>query len=196
MESMGNRYSKKALVFTAVGFFLGGLVVGSLLTRTFFLPMSPPALLPLSAQLEEAHRLLDKGRIADAEKSYQAILGRDPGNPEALTHLGNVAFQQEDLERALRNYEEALRRDPSYAHALWDKGLALRAKGDDAGAIKAWEAFVRLFPADSSDVVEVKKWIAEAQARLASASSNPEGSTKKLLLKKPPKGLLEGQSSK
>src|SRR3989339_171531 len=143
MESMGDRYSKKALVFTAVGFFLGGLVVGSLLTRTFSLPMSPPALLPLSAQLEEA-----------------------------------------------------LRRDPSYAHALWDKGLALRAKGDDAGAIKAWEAFVRLFPADSSDVVEVKKWIAEAQARLASASSNPEGSAKKLLLKKPPKGLLEGQSSK
>jgi len=152
MESMGDRYSKKALVFTAVGFFLGGLVVGGLSTRTFFLPMSPPALLPLSAQLEEAHRLLDKGLIADAEKSYQAILGRDPGNPEALTHLGNVAFQQGDTERALRNYEEALRRDPSYAHALWDKGLALRAKGDDAGAIKAWEAFVRLFPADSSDV--------------------------------------------
>lgn len=196
MESMGNRYGKKALVFTAVGFFLGGLVAGSLLTRIFFLPVSPPALLPLSAQLEEAHRLLDKGRIADAEKSYQAILGRDPGNPEALTHLGNVAFQQGDPERALRNYEEALRRDPSYAHALWDKGLALRAKGDDAGAIKAWEAFARLFPADSPDVVEVKKWIAEAQARLASASSNPEGSAKKLLLKNPPKSLLEGQSSK
>lgn len=193
---MGDRYSKKTLVSIAVGFFFTGLVVGSLATRAFFLPASPPALLPLPAQLEEAHRLLDKGLLADAEKNYLAILGRDPVNPEALTHLGNVAFQQGDTERALRFYDAALRENGSYAHALWDKGAALRAKGDDAGAIKAWEAFANLFPADSSDVIQVKKWIAEVRARLGSPSSKLEGAPKKLLLEKPPKGLIEGKSSR
>jgi cytochrome c-type biogenesis protein CcmH/NrfG len=71
------------------------------------------------------------------------------------------------VETALRYYEEALRRDPSYIHALWDKGLAFRDKGDDVGAIQAWEAFVRLVPPDSKDTVTVKKWIDEGQARLA-----------------------------
>ncbi|MBI4525379.1 MAG: tetratricopeptide repeat protein [Deltaproteobacteria bacterium] len=192
---MEHRYSKKAFFFSAVGFFLGGLLVGSLLTRAFLLPASPPPLADISAQLKEAHTLLDKGLIADAEKNYQAILGRDPGNPEALSHLGNVAFQQGDIERALRFYNMALQQDPSYAHALWDKGTALGAKGDDAGAIEAWEAFARLFPPDSSDVVQVKKWIAEAHARLGSAPKSPKGSTKQLL-EKPPQSLLQGKSVK
>lgn len=124
--------------------------------------------------------MLDKGLLADAEKNYLAILGRDPVNPEALTHLGNVAFQQGDMERALRFYDAALRQDTSYGHALWDKGIALRARGDHAGAIKAWEAFVRLFPPDTADVVTVKKWIAEAKAGLSSTSA---------VILKPPEGL-------
>ena len=193
---MRDQYSKKILASGAVGFFLSGLVAGGLLTRAFFFPAPPPTPLSVPAQLEEAHRLLDKGLLTDAEKSYLAVLGRDPVNPEALTHLGNVAFQQGDVERALRFYDTALRQDGSYAHALWDQGTALRAKGDDAGAIKAWEAFARLFPADSSDVVQVKKWIAEARARLGSASNKPGETPKKLLLEKPPKALMEGQSSR
>ena len=137
---MAPQYSKKTLVFSAVGSLMIGLVVGGLLTRAFFLPASPPVVLDISAQLTEAHALLDKNLLADAERSYRAILGTDPGNTEAVSHLGNVAFQQGDIERAVRFYDMALQQDPSYAHALWDKGIALRAKGDNAGAIKAWEA--------------------------------------------------------
>jgi cytochrome c-type biogenesis protein CcmH/NrfG len=193
MESMERQYSKKTLVFSAVGFFVGGLLVGGLLTRAFLSAASPQALLDISAQLKEAHALLDKNVLADAERSYLAVLGRDPGNPEALSHLGNVAFQQGDIERALRFYDMALQQDSSYAHALWDKGIALRAKGDNAGAVKAWEAFVRLFPPDSSDVVQVKKWIAEAQAPLGSA---PTGSETKGVFRPPPEAFLRGKSSK
>ncbi len=193
---MRDQYSKKTLVAVAAGFFLGGLAAGGLLTGAFFLPPTPPPALSVPAQLEEAHRLLDKGLLADAEKNYLAVLGRDPVNPEALTHLGNVAFQQGDTERALRFYDAALRQDGSYAHALWDQGTALRAKGDAAGAIKAWEAFARLFPADSSDVIQVRKWIAEARARQGPASNKPGAGGKGFLSEKPPRGLIEGQSSR
>jgi tetratricopeptide (TPR) repeat protein len=132
--------------------------------------------------LKEAHRLLDQGRFPDAERAYQKILARDIGNPEALTHLGNIAFQRGDVDRALSYYDEALRRGPQYGHALWDKGIALRSQGDNAGAIAAWEAFARLYPADSQDVITVKQWIAEAQTQLGSgkAVSLPEEMIRKL----------------
>jgi cytochrome c-type biogenesis protein CcmH/NrfG len=191
---MERQYSKKALVFSAVGSLVVGLVVGGLLTRAFFLPASPSVALDISAQLKEAHALLDKNLLADAERSYRAILGTDPGNTEAVSHLGNVAFQQGDIERAVRFYDMALQQDPSYAHALWDKGIALRAKGDNAGAIKAWEAFAQLFPPDSSDVVQVKKWIAEAQAQVDSAATSPEGRLKKLF-ENPPEAVLKEKPS-
>jgi len=189
---MERQYSKKALMISAVGSLVIGLVFGALLTRAFFLPASPPVVLDISAQLKEAHALLDKNLLADAEKSYRAILGTDPGNTEAVSHLGNVAFQQGDIERAVRFYDMALQQDPSYAHALWDKGIALRAKEDNAGAIKAWEAFAQLFPPDSSDVVQVKQWIAEAQAQVDSAATSPAGRLK-TLFDKPTEGVLKGK---
>lgn len=176
MASLGQ---KKILVIWAGGFFLVGMIVGGLVAVKLFSPSSPP-LLPISTLMEEAHRLLDKGQYAEAEKNYQAVLSRDPANPEALTHLGTVAFGRGDIDLALRYYEASLRQDPSYAHTLWDKAIALRAKGDDAGAIEAWEAFTGLFPPDASDVVQVKKWLVEARARVAGA---------KALSVKPPKGL-------
>lgn len=172
---MGNWRHRGVFALWATGFFVFGVVVGGWLAARYFFSGSPPppSDLPLSSLLEKSHALLDKGELAEAEKIYRAILARDEGNVEALTHLGNIEFDRGDVGKALAYYDEALRREPSYAHALWDKGIALRAKGDDAGAIVAWESFARLFPADSSDVIQVKKWIAEAKARLASASLIP-----------------------
>lgn len=122
--------------------------------------------------LEETHLLLDQGQLVQAEKQYRSILDRDPDNPEALTHIGNIAARQGDIDQALRYYDAALRRDPSYLHALWDKGLALRDMGNDRAAIETWEAFVRLVPAESKDAATVSQWMAEAQARLAARAGS------------------------
>lgn len=158
---------RKALwVLGAAALLIVGGVFGGLLVSKFFSPASPPADLPIPQLLAESHLLLEKGQFAEAEKNYRAVLNRDPGNAEAITHLGNIASQRGDLEAALRYYDEALRYDPSYIHALWDKGLALRDKGDDVGAIQAWEAFVRLVSPESKDAVTVKKWITDGQARV------------------------------
>lgn len=158
---------RKALIAVgAVLLFVFGLVFGGLMVSKFFSPASPTFDIPIPQFLAETHLLLDKGQLAEAEKNYRLVLEKEPGNPEAITHLGNIASQRGDLETALRYYNDALGRDPSYLHALWDKALVLKAKGDDAGAIQTWEAFISLVPPDSQDVTTIKKWIAEAQARL------------------------------
>lgn len=159
----------------AVLLFILGAGAGVLLVKQFNSPPASLPDLPISQLLADSHVLLDKGQLADAERNYRLILERDPGNPEAITHLGNIASQRGDLDTALRYYEEALQRNPSYLHALWDKALALRDKGDDAGAIQTWEAFIRLVPPDSQDVVTVRKLIAESRARLSGQMMPPPG---------------------
>lgn len=191
---MERQYSQRALVLTALGSLVIGLLVGGLAAYAVLFPAPPPVALDIEGQLKEAHALLDKNLLAVAESRYLAILGRDPGNPEALTHLGNVAFQRRDIGRALRFYDMALQQDSSYAHALWDKGIALRTKGDNTGAIEAWEAFSRLLPPDSSDVIQVKKWIAEARTQVGSAATTPQGNLKKLF-EKPSRAALGDKPS-
>lgn len=93
---------KAILALGAASVFILGVVVGGLATRLFFFPASPPADLPVPVLLEETHRLLDQGRLTEAEKSYQSVLSRGPGNPEAITHIGNIAFQRGDVERDCR----------------------------------------------------------------------------------------------
>lgn len=146
--------------------FILGAGVGGLLLKPMFSPASSPSDTPTPQLLAEAHQLLDKGDLVEAEKHYLSILKEAPANPEAITHLGNIASRRGDWEAALRNYDAALRSDPAYIHALWDKALALRDKGDDVGAIKVWDAFARLVPADSQDAATAKKWITESQERL------------------------------
>ena len=169
---------KALLILGAALLFILGTGSGILLVRKSNpAPTSLPDL-PISQLLADTHQLLDKGQLVEAERNYRFILERDPGNPEAITHLGNVVSQRGDLETALRYYDEALGRDPSYIHALWDKALALRAKGDDAGAIEVWKAFVALVPPDSQDAATVTKWIGESQAHLA-RQMNPMPPVKK-----------------
>ena len=52
--------------------------------------------------------------------------------------------------------------DANYAHALFDKGHALKEKGDVKGAFEAWQRFLALVPAGSDDAKRVKGWMAES----------------------------------
>lgn len=174
---MAIKKSKGLLALGAALLFILGAGAGVVLVKKISTPASSLPDLPTSQLLADTHLLLDKGQLAEAERNYRLILDRDPGNPEAMTHLGNIASQRGDLDTALRYYNDALERNPSYLHALWDKALALRAKGDDVGAIQTWEAFIRLVPPDSQDVATVKKMIAESQARLGGQLMPPPGFT-------------------
>jgi tetratricopeptide (TPR) repeat protein len=49
-------------------------------------------------------------------------------------------------DRAIADYTAALRIDPNYAVAYYDRGLAYRAKGDYDRAIADYEAVLRINP--------------------------------------------------
>ena len=170
----------------AIGFLLGYL------TSAFFplvrpsLSTAPPAstapaarLSPseVDAALKAAHASLDAGDLQAAWDKYHQILMTDPRHVEALTHLGNILMRGNQLDEAIRLYDRALGFDANYAHALFDKGQALKEKGDAKGAAEAWKRFLTLVPADSDDAKKVKGWLAELGRSGAAAKKKmvPEG---------------------
>lgn len=102
---------------------------------------------PTQKLLEFAHLALDQRQFALAIPTYKRVLARDPKNPEALTHIGLILYRANHVDQALARIDEALRIDPRYAHAHWDRAHILyETKKDLAGAAKSFEAFLVLAP--------------------------------------------------
>jgi tetratricopeptide (TPR) repeat protein len=170
----------------AIGFLLGYLA-------SAFFPIIRPAQSPVpsastapaarlspsevDASLKAAHASLDAGDLQAAWDKYHQVLMTDPHHVEALTHLGNILMRGNQLDEAIRLYDRALGFDANYAHALFDKGQALKEKGDAKGAAEAWKRFLALVPADSDDAKKVKGWLAELGRSGAAAKKKmvPEG---------------------
>jgi tetratricopeptide (TPR) repeat protein len=133
-------------------------------------PAGAPRPLPremLQGMLQAARASLEAGRYQEAIAAYKAILKRDPRNVDAITHLGLILALAGHAEGALEAFDRALQIDADYGEALWYKGTVLaEAKQDDAGAIAAWERFVRV-SAPGPDREQAVTRIREAKARLA-----------------------------
>ncbi len=98
------------------------------------------------SDLSEARRLLEGGRVTEAERAFERVLDADPQNGAALAGLGAVALRRGDADRAL----ELLRRavvsapsDPAIHHQL---GRAHELCADFSAAAAAHAAAVRLEP--------------------------------------------------
>jgi tetratricopeptide (TPR) repeat protein len=178
-----------ALMATAVALLVFGVLLGVGIVRytepdqTAMAP--PPGMPPMAAvpdapasgtaprpvapevmrgMLQAARGSLSEGRYSEAIAAYQAVLKRDPKNVDAMTHLGLIVAIGGHADSALETFDKALAIDPDYAPALLYRGQVLyEAKKDIAGAVTAWERFVKVTPS-AEDRERVKKLIAEAKA--------------------------------
>lgn len=118
---------------------------------------------PIATLLEFAHGALDSHRLDEARRVYGQVLARDPKNVEAITHLGAVLFEEGRVDEALAKVDDALRIDPGYVHALWDRTQYLfHGKRDFPAAVSAAEAFLAVVP-QGPDAESVRKLMAEAR---------------------------------
>lgn len=113
--------------------------------------------------LQLAHVALEQGRLDEARDVYGRVLAREARNVEAITHLGAVAYQEGRVDEALAKVEEALRIDPGYIHAHWDRTQYLYyGKRDFPGTVKAAEAFLQVLP-NGPDADNVRRLMGEAR---------------------------------
>jgi len=128
---------------------------------------------PIAGLLQLAHAELDQGRLDEARVVYGRVLARKPRNVEAITHLGAVLYREGRVDEALAKVEEALRIDPAYIHAHWDRTQYLfYGKRDFSAAAKAAEAFLQVLPT-GPDADSVRKLMGEAQEQAVKPSRRP-----------------------
>jgi len=71
------------------------------------------------------------GRSAAAESVFTSLLSHAPGDPRALTNLGNLALRRGEAGLALAFYERAGEADTADAGIVLNQAAALLALGED-----------------------------------------------------------------
>jgi len=124
---------------------------------------------PLDRLLAYGHLALDEDQLTSAMWAYRRVLEREPGNAEALTHMGMILYRQGEVDQALARIDESLATDPRYAHALWDRAhVLLDGKRDYPAAARAFEAFLEVMPT-GEDADRARQMLGEAKRRAAGA---------------------------
>jgi chemotaxis protein methyltransferase WspC len=87
------------------------------------------------ADLEEAQRLADEGRLKEAEALCEAHLRQHGHAAKAFFLLGLVRDNADDLEAAREYYRKALYLEPNHYEALMHLACLTDKAGDQAGAL-------------------------------------------------------------
>lgn len=85
------------------------------------------------------------GKTAEAVTTFNNVLLLDPTNKFAFYNLGVIAGSQNDTASALSFYAKALKTDPSYTPALFNKAIILEST-DLPQAISIYQQIVRIDP--------------------------------------------------
>lgn len=84
---------------------------------------------------ESAHRLAQRGEIAQAEAVYRQILAAAPHHLPALNFLATQAIRRGDFAEAIAHLEQALRAAPDRAVSHQNLAMAYKAAGDRERAL-------------------------------------------------------------
>ena len=102
---------------------------------------------PIMSTLAEAKVLLRQGRIDDAERMFEQVLGQSPRDIEALNAVALAALRKSDPRRALALLEQAVALQPAEPMSHYHLGRARSAMGDVQGSLVSYATAVRLRPA-------------------------------------------------
>ncbi len=94
----------------------------------------------------EASRALAKRDFLGARAAYEAMVARNPNDPDALTGLGNVKRATGDSAGAIGSYKRALAANPSYLPAMIALADTYWSSGQQGEAMHIYREIVDRFP--------------------------------------------------
>lgn len=104
--------------------------------------------------LAKARDLIEAGRTLDAIKLYDAVIRRDPEQPEALAYrgwllrlAGRAAGNSALIDKGMESIEQAVAADPTYPDAHFFRAFVLyQDRGDPAAAVPELRTFLAADP--------------------------------------------------
>lgn len=106
----------------------------------------------------------DTKNFEEAEKWYSKALEKNPDDADVRTDLGSTFMEraQPDLDRAIKEYQTTLAKNPNHENTLFNLSLALMRKGDAAGAQEMLARLEKVNPA-SPLIANLKQKLAQNQ---------------------------------
>ena len=110
----------------------------------------PGALNAQRSLVEEANRLYAEGRYDEAHEMYLEALRENPGSPLIRFNEGNALYQNQDFERALEAYRDAIESgDTALAEGAWyNLGNSLFRQQQLDASLEAYKQALRINPGD------------------------------------------------
>jgi tetratricopeptide (TPR) repeat protein len=116
--------------------------------------------------IELGNDYYDGGQWNDAITYYTRALNETPNNPDVRTDMGIAYFNIDDPDRALKEFDRALKDDPRHSQTLFNIGVVkMNGKNDPKGAIAAWESLLKIDP-NYKDRAKVETMLAQAKAKV------------------------------
>lgn len=111
--------------------------------------------------------------------SYGRAIFQDPLNPNLRLAVGGVYYAVRNYDMAIRFFTDAVNIKPDFANGYFNLSVALRDKGDLAGAQATAEKTLSLIDKNSSDYQLLSDYIADLKKRI------DEGTTKESPIEPP-----------
>jgi tetratricopeptide (TPR) repeat protein len=111
-----------------------------------------------NAQLEQAHKLLQAGRLPEGEKLLRKLVRRDPKLEAGFHLLGQLAAQRGLYDEALQHFGKCLRLKPKVSRYPYAMAQTCQAMGRVQEAIEWYDRALALEP----DNAELLGWKAQA----------------------------------
>jgi tetratricopeptide (TPR) repeat protein len=119
----------------------------------------------VSALTELGNIYFDASQWATAIGYYTRSLNEFPKNPDVRTDMGIAYFYTGDPDRALKEFDQALKDDPRHVQTLFNVGVVKKdGKKDIKGAIAAWESVLKIDPG-YRDRTKLESMLSEARAQ-------------------------------
>lgn len=106
----------------------------------------------------------DMKNFEEAEKWYSQALEKNPDDVDVRTDLGSTFMEraQPDVDRAIKEYQTALAKNPNHENSLYNLSLALMRKGDAAGARETLARLEKVNP-NSPLIANLKQKLSQNQ---------------------------------
>jgi len=109
-------------------------------------PKSAPS--PGNAAYVEAQLLRDRGHIEESIVKFKQAIAADPRHSAARTALGELLLKIRRDDEAITVLRATVDKNATYSLAWYDLAFALRARGQHAAAVDAYEHYIKLKPGD------------------------------------------------
>lgn len=129
--------------------------------------------------------------------SYGRAILQDPLNPNLRLAVGGVYYAAKNYDMAIRFFSDAINLKPDFANAYYNLSVALKDKGDLAGAQAAAEKVLTLIDSKSADYKTISDYLTDLKTKAESNAQPPAAKeTEALQQKELPKVVNVGNPPK